>query len=92
MAFFRHPILCFAFAVLVSSEVLKDVLIPFQGLPDALAEAAPTIPASPAETLHTVFVPESTGAGEKVHDIELPVETVFGAPFQDEREFPVWQD
>ena len=63
-----------------------------QDIQDVVADASPTTPAIPGETMHTIFVAFNTGAVEKTTESQEAIETTFGEPFHDEREFVQWQD
>ena len=71
---------------------VSRILVSSQHIQDVLVDESPTTPAIPGETMHTVFVALNTGAVEKTIESQEAVETTFGEPFHDEREFVQWQD
>ena len=58
---------------------------------DIIADRPTTTPATPAETMLSIFVAEYTGSVGNNVEVQHPVETVFGEPFHDEREFVQWE-
>ena len=71
---------------------ILGILVSSQHIQDVLVDESPTTPAIPGETMHTIFVAFNTGAVKKTVEAHEAIETTFGEPFHDEREFVQWQD